>query len=853
MKNITIILYSSFFSFFCYSQDSTKIESPIEDIFSTEYKINVPVLPEVYYNDNIHGDRFSSKLAYNSSDGSIRKINKTILETMKTKKKELIKIASYFPGVEPTTIAACILAENTMNVQRTDRAQEWLRRNSETMFSIAATVFGKSANTVSLGLGQINIKAAIPAEPYVAKIEGRTKHYNESKLGDIIQDSPRRSMIYAAGILQDAIDRYQEFGFDIRSRPDLQCTLYNIGQPKARAKRALKEARQPELNYFGFFVNKYYNEIRDTIGLKDNEKIELTSKYINFSETEPAFANRKSTLNTNINAYNRPGTECSDHINSTNTADLYRSKKISGSYKTLSFQIGCDLKSWSYIETEKGDLLWAPTYKLQINSSHIQLTSEEAVKRSIDKIYCSEPASSNTSLMSCIADIRKTGLYTYDTNNKSVRLTGDKVRVQSLQHEYFPKNKFSKLKSYVENKKKNLLDFGFIDDLIYNNWDSKLNPWNDLFTWVDELESCFKVSESCSVSSEIQVKDLLYFTQADGLMSIAGIARERRRILRETKVFKNINNTILLKTPLSNSERKDLLHHIEHTKRYLMSSISTHGKEVTVWSDTNNPYRDLFLWVDDLKNTQNPILSNNMDYAKLEKIIQSLFTLTNITKEILEEIKDIKVSNYDVKEDISKLISHEKKPIKKVFLNTLLSCSSLDQSNLQYLTRLYNKMNNIDSQDLFKSEAGNAISSLIKQIGNNCKTIESCKDKNKPSVAWSSCSFIENDFDTSFLCQYTTKTLETELKKQLYAVDCLANTGGRCPIEKIEEAEMLDKLANLDCVGQIVIPDKSQMDRVFSENYSEQLKSKAVFYPYSEKKFLTVLFSTKCKAPEKGL
>jgi hypothetical protein len=84
---------------------------------------------------------------------------------------------------------------------------------------------------------------------------------------------PDLTLAYVAATLKKAIDAYRNVaGFDISRNPGITATLYNVGDPEARAE-ALKrendqrtsggeEPRMPEENYYGWLVNDKLPELR---------------------------------------------------------------------------------------------------------------------------------------------------------------------------------------------------------------------------------------------------------------------------------------------------------------------------------------------------------------------------------------------------------------------------------------------------------------------------------------------------------------------------------------------------------------------------------------------------------------
>jgi hypothetical protein len=84
---------------------------------------------------------------------------------------------------------------------------------------------------------------------------------------------PDLTLPYVAATLKKSIDAYRTIaGFDISQNPGITATLYNVGDPEARAyalkaeneKRLLEgqEPRLPEENYYGWLVNEKLPELQ---------------------------------------------------------------------------------------------------------------------------------------------------------------------------------------------------------------------------------------------------------------------------------------------------------------------------------------------------------------------------------------------------------------------------------------------------------------------------------------------------------------------------------------------------------------------------------------------------------------
>lgn len=119
----------------------------------------------------------------------------------------------------------------------------------------------------TFGLGQLNPLTALQMSDIVTRVSGlpRLDAGDPNEVYDTIMD-PDKSLPYMAATIKKSIDAYRQIaGFDISKNPGLTATLYNLGNPEARA-YALKsendkrrasgqEPRLPEENYYGWLVN----------------------------------------------------------------------------------------------------------------------------------------------------------------------------------------------------------------------------------------------------------------------------------------------------------------------------------------------------------------------------------------------------------------------------------------------------------------------------------------------------------------------------------------------------------------------------------------------------------------------
>jgi hypothetical protein len=126
----------------------------------------------------------------------------------------------------------------------------------------------------TFGLGQLNPLTALQMTDMVHRISGLPKleASDGKEVYRTIMD-PDLTLPYMAATLKNSIDAYERIaGFDISGNPGLTATLYNTGDPEARARalaadnearRAAGEAeRMPEENYYGWLVNEKLGELK---------------------------------------------------------------------------------------------------------------------------------------------------------------------------------------------------------------------------------------------------------------------------------------------------------------------------------------------------------------------------------------------------------------------------------------------------------------------------------------------------------------------------------------------------------------------------------------------------------------
>lgn len=198
----------------------------------------------------------------------------------------IIQIAHQY-NIDPVTLVATPLAENTMNVRIKDAKLSDYADGGVWKHTVEDKVAGREDQVdddgivtnpmlramynkpLSVGPGQIYVYAAKKVEKLAAQIEGRPVRTKGKEIKQALF-TPEGALRYAAAIIRDAQDRYSAAGYDISKRPEILSTIYNIGRVDASIKRTTYERRMPLPNYFGFWVAVNYRYLQNEFRLPSN-------------------------------------------------------------------------------------------------------------------------------------------------------------------------------------------------------------------------------------------------------------------------------------------------------------------------------------------------------------------------------------------------------------------------------------------------------------------------------------------------------------------------------------------------------------------------------------------------------
>ncbi len=126
----------------------------------------------------------------------------------------------------------------------------------------------------TFGIGQLNPLTALQMTDTVNRISGLPvlDVQNSNEVYRTIMD-PDLTLPYMAATIRNSIDAYKRIaGFDISANPGVTATLYNVGDPEARAfalkaenekrKAAGEPEKMPEENYYGWLVNEKMGDLK---------------------------------------------------------------------------------------------------------------------------------------------------------------------------------------------------------------------------------------------------------------------------------------------------------------------------------------------------------------------------------------------------------------------------------------------------------------------------------------------------------------------------------------------------------------------------------------------------------------
>ena len=122
--------------------------------------------------------------------------------------------------------------------------------------NLTESCFNPFATGQTYGLGQLSPVTAL-------KMMDTTKlpkisYKDADALYERVLD-PDESLNVIAAVIVDSIKAYRSVGVDISGRPGITATLYNVGNPWARAR---KSRGNPKVNYYGAYIDDHIDTLR---------------------------------------------------------------------------------------------------------------------------------------------------------------------------------------------------------------------------------------------------------------------------------------------------------------------------------------------------------------------------------------------------------------------------------------------------------------------------------------------------------------------------------------------------------------------------------------------------------------
>lgn len=327
-------------------------------------------------------NQFCNRLKNN--DGSWVAPKNSLVELLKISKPKIDEVAKKF-DLDPRHIVAPILVENSLNVQVDDEIQNFLVGAGVLK---KAEIFGKP---FSIGIGQLNLSAALEVEPLAAKIEGRLERTQQEIASALL--TPEGTFVYAAAIAKNVIDVYEKYGYDIADKPEIVATLYNIGKYEERAKKAKEEGREPTPNYFGFFAEKYSDTISGiATGNYDNLETQEDKKFLTKVWEKIPFrprAKKDVFLRSKPSSCSSNGRGQNGEYNKFETSVAHKIVDVVDhniDYKIVGTAYGCEASKWILIKDKKGRLGWVEDGLLNSPPSESIAISEKKVNSCASKL-----------------------------------------------------------------------------------------------------------------------------------------------------------------------------------------------------------------------------------------------------------------------------------------------------------------------------------------------------------------------------------------------------------------------------------------------------------------------------------
>ncbi|MBT4793321.1 MAG: DUF1402 family protein [Halobacteriovoraceae bacterium] len=826
------------------------------------------------------------RLKYNPQTDSMKKLDSNIWNVLRLTKDKINFAADLFPDVEPEVITACILAENSMNVQLDDEIQNWLQFNNKAAFKLVANIFGKDPEKVSLGIGQIQTYVAFNVEPLLAKAENRPPV--KGKYSIDIQD-PASAYKYAAAIIQNAINIYRENGFDISKSPEIQCTLYNIGKVEKRVKRSLTTGKAPKPNYFGFYVDYYMDKISAEFKKKDSDSKPPKP------DSSLQKLTKKQSISSELISFQAPSA-----CNSKSDKNYENNSKISGFYTVLDFELDCNLNAWTSIMTNTGDIRWIPSLDLQQNSKtfmSIESDSSEIIscleKEKID--VCKEKIFKESEH----GTINKWRNFSINLKNlklpRILSLEGRRLKSSTGLNEVLSQIKSSQDKFETQVKKyilRNKTRTGKGSKIEFTNYilhtpirevlvnyfkdgeeltqliakNEKINKLAaDLRACQDTVSRSYSEPycyfNNTSLKKAKKVLSSIEFT--DHLIDMPELDESALKEIESSIVHEDKNDS-LNHSYLSPHQIERVIDLAEYKKRKLLKKIDKHTPPLSAEKKQSRikDIEKLFSWLTKLSECNHCLIKTSLSNNKLI----SLLNTSDLYQKLWEvgpefnHLKGITIENFfDTKRsELGGILNSVYKECHDYF-DKVPGTSKNILNHLKNMKKMFTNTS-YDKMGFLVKEVKTRSSHLISE----CRKANICDEYNFSRIETGPCFKLKSAKDSNFYCEYAKPVKLFDIIVQLNRLTCFisdskaigdASFYGSSHISYINCRDVeigfdgltaIKNIANNDCVSQIVIPDKVFFERLQEKTKDSILKNKLVFLPNKDKWSLPIVFKKAC-------
>jgi hypothetical protein len=601
-----------------------------------------------------------------TDNGGWVKARPEILKVFEIMRPKLMEYAKKF-GVDPRAVVGAVLAENSMNVTRTDDFQDLLVRMK---IAPQGNLFG-FAKKFSFGWGQLYMEAAMAGEKTAAKLEKRPMRTSQ-EVEELLL-TPAGSIYYVAATLRELQDTYAEQGMDISGKPEILATLYNLGKGKERALEAKSKQAAPRENYFGFFVRKNLPLIEAVTAPKAVAALPSRPAPDNYAGPWVTASSSALALTSSPPICTKDGRGREADYSQIGTKRTYPSVgkvPANAQYEVVSTGLDCDLNAWSLIRDEYDLTGWVSDAELEKSSYRRPATMSTCPKKA------------NASCVSSVTGIAGDPLTTSEDGLMELGILGPKPKKDYRQPsiscgsysgsqqqkppaDVLDADQIKALLKVIDEQKAKV-----VSELKLRSWEDSANPYR--ITSLDNLKNSLgycsappslgsSYSQKCIVPNPTALTAALNFkiTAAPGLKDIIRINAAIDPLMTSTSV-----NNVVLTDPTENEKiRGEVLRKISTCLPLVknLTQSEDYLKQILDWyktADTNNYY------FGDLTNKADSFLINCAKWGEILQVPMPKPTSTPSSS--LEPTSSCDIPIWDSKSNYARSMSSTVEMVRKL-------------------------------------------------------------------------------------------------------------------------------------------------------------------------------------------